>query len=85
MKRWIWKNKEIIVLMLAVIVGLWLMLKKEYLNVSYKPRQIDMQCQGINLPDEVKDAYRYCECMRTQFFSDEVLQKQHCLGKYGSK
>lgn len=85
MKDLIWKNKEVIVLMLAVIVGLWLMLKKEYLNVSYKPRQIDMQCQGIHIPAEVKDAYRYCECMRTQFFSEEILQKQHCFDNYRSK
>lgn len=75
MKDLIWKNKEVIVLVLAVIVGLWLMLKKEHLKVSYKPRQIDMQCQGIHIPAEVKDAYRYCECMRTQFFFRRNLTK----------
>ena len=81
------KNKEILVLILIVIGGIYSFIKSGNRVSLSTLGEIDFHCSGVRVPSEIKynDIELFCSCVRMSNAGDIDQRQQHFFAKFSKK
>ncbi|MGX5699558.1 hypothetical protein ACWKWF_08140 [Acinetobacter kookii] len=83
----IFKNKEIWILILIVVGGIYYSIESNNRISLSSPGNIDFHCSGIHVPSEIKfnNMDLFCSCVRMGDISKREERQEYCLGKFSKK
>lgn len=87
MFSFLFKNKEIFILILIVVGGIYYSIKSSNRSSLSSPGDIDFYCSGINVPSEIRfnNIELFCSCIRMGDISRKEERQEYCLGKFSKK
>ena len=81
------KNKEILVLILIVVSGIYYSIKSGNRVSLSTLGEMDFHCSDVHVPSEIKynDIELFCSCVRMSNAGDIDQRQQRCLAKFSKK
>lgn len=83
----IFKNKEIFILILIIVGGIYYSIKSNNRVSLSSPGDIDFHCSGIHVPPEIpyNKTELFCSCVRMGDTARKEERKEYCLGRFSKK
>lgn len=80
----IFKNKEIFILILIVVGGIYYSIKSNDRVSLSSPGNIDFHCSGIHVPSEIpyNKADLFCSCVRMGETARKEERTEYCMGRF---
>lgn len=81
------KNKEILVLILIIVGGIYYFIKSGNRVSLFTLGEIDFHCSDVHVPSEIKynDIELFCSCVRMSNSGNIEQRQQRCLAKFSKK